>query len=211
MNRLNRARPAPRAPRPASPRHAPCAVNLETATTTFDSAILISFVTQRKVRKQMVYIDGSSARRLGCGRFRRALLPESREVARGGSATSRRSFSSNVVPTPRWRRLWAGSDCGQARDREQGAGRRGACAGWMRSTGRRAGRRERRFGDGACAMVCGRGSVCGKGMRVDGEALASPSTLICAGEAPAFGRRRWTPAAGSAAARGGERGRGATC
>ena len=36
---------------------------------------------------------------------------------------------------------------------EQGAGRRGACAGWMRSTGRRAGRRERRCGDGASAMV----------------------------------------------------------
>ena len=31
----------------------------------------------------------------------------------------------------------------------------------------------------ACAMVCGRG------VRVDGEALASPLTLICAGEAPA--------------------------
>ena len=51
-----------------------------------------------------------------------------------------------------------------------------ACARWMRSTGRRAGRRKRRCGDGACAMVCGRGSVCGRGVRVDGEALASPST-----------------------------------
>ena len=77
------------------------------------------------MRKQMVYIDGSTLSLRCCGCFRRALLPESREVARGGSATSRRSFSSNFVPTPRWRRLWAGSEYVGGLETEQGAGRRG--------------------------------------------------------------------------------------
>ena len=40
-----------------------------------------------------------------------------------------------------------------------------------------------------CAMV-----RCGRGVRLDGEALASPLSLICAGEAPASSRRRGTPA-----------------
>ena len=109
---------------------------------------------------------------------------------------SRRSASSNFNPTP------VGGGSGPAPtagglETEQGAGRRGACAGWTASEA---------AGGAAGAMLL-RWDVCDgvwkgigvwKGdvmwMRVDGEALASPLTLICVGEAPASSRRRWTPA-----------------
>ena len=119
------------------------------------------------MRKQMVYIDGSTLSLRCCGCFRRALLPESREVARGGSATSRRSFSSNFVPTPRWRRLWAGSDCERARD-----GARSRSAWCMRSLDA-----QRGTAGGATGATLRRWDVCDgvwkgvgvwKGMRVTG-------------------------------------------
>ena len=40
-------------------------------------------------------------------------------------------------------------------------------------------------GDGLLVLVVVCAMVCGRGVRLDGEALASPLSLICAGEAPA--------------------------
>ena len=67
------------------------------------------------------------------------------------------------------------------------------------------------WGGGNDAAAMGRVRWCAEGdrvwkgdvmwMRVDGEALASPLTLICVGEAPASSRRRWTSGADPAPAR----------
>ena len=137
------------------------------------------------MRKQMVYIDGSTLSLRCCGCFRRALLPESREVARGGSATSRRSFSSNFVPTPRWRRLWAGSEYVGGLETEQGAGRRGCMRPLDAQHGTAGGATEatlRRWG--VCDGVW-KGVGVWKGCEGRRRGTASPLSLIWVGEAPA--------------------------
>ena len=145
------------------------------------------------MRKQMVYIDGSTLSLRCCGCFRRALLPESREVARGGSATSRRSFSSNFVPTPRWRRLWAGSEYVGGLETEQGAGRRGCMRPLDAQHGTAGGATEatlRRWGvcDGVWKGV---GVWKGCEGRRRGTCLSVDSHLRWGGAG--FGRRRGTP------------------